>query len=138
MHCSHFCCLLNIHAPILKRSEAIFLASSTAGNFSWFHLSLRSTEGTRTLRELFPTTSNWRMNVSCDCQDPLSPITKKRIKTCTWYVEFILEVTSEVSDVTDDPDFNIAQRVKKILDTAYQERNILTLANVSFSYDAEH
>ena len=43
-----------------------------------------------------------------------------------------------MSDVTDDPDFNIAQRVKKILDTAYQERNILTLANVSFSYDAEH
>ena len=28
MHCSHFCCLPDIHAPVLKRSEAIFLASS--------------------------------------------------------------------------------------------------------------
>ena len=28
MHCSHFCCLPDIHPPVLKRSEAIFLASS--------------------------------------------------------------------------------------------------------------
>ena len=78
------------------------------------------------------------MNVSCDFQDPLPPITKKKIKTRTWYVEFMLEVTSEVSDVTDDPDFDLAQRIKKILDAADQERKIRTLANVSFSYDAEH
>ena len=78
------------------------------------------------------------MNVSCDFQDPLPPITKKKIKTRTWYVEFVLEVTSEVSDVTDDPDFDLAQRIKKILDAADQERKIRTLANVSFSYDAEH
>jgi len=78
------------------------------------------------------------MNVSCDCQDPPSSVTKKRIKTRTWYVEFTLEVTSEVSDVIDDPDFDITQRVKKILDAADQERNIRTLANASFSYDAEH
>ena len=50
----------------------------------------------------------------------------------------MLEVTSEVSDVTDDPDFDLAQRIKKILDAADQERKIRTLANVSFSYDAEH
>ena len=43
-----------------------------------------------------------------------------------------------MSNVTDDPDFDITQRVKKILDAADQERNILTLANASFSYDAEH
>ena len=78
------------------------------------------------------------MNVSCDFQNALPPITKKRIKTRTWYVEFMLEVTSEVSDVTDDPDFDLAQRIKKILDAADQERKIRTLANVSFSYDAEH
>ena len=53
MHCSHFCCLPNIHAPILKRSEAIFLASFTSGSFSWLHLSLQNTEGTGTLRERF-------------------------------------------------------------------------------------
>ena len=47
---------------------------------------------------------HWRMNVFCDCQDPFSPITKKRIKTGTWYVKFMLEVTSEVSDVTNDPE----------------------------------
>ena len=50
----------------------------------------------------------------------------------------MLEVTSELSNVTDDPDFDIAQRIKEILDSADQERNIRTLANVSFSYDAEH
>ena len=87
---------------------------------------------------MIPDPFHWRMNVSCDCQDPSSPITKKRIKTRTWYVEFTLEVTSEVSDVIDDPDFDITQRVKKILDAADQERNIRTLANASFSFDAEH
>ena len=65
------------------------------------------------------------MNVSCDFQDPLPPVTKKRIKTRTWYVEVMLEVTSEVSDVTDDPDFDLGQRIKKILDDADQERIIL-------------
>ena len=50
----------------------------------------------------------------------------------------MLEVTSELSNVTDDPDFDIAQHIKEILDSADQERNIRTLANVSFSYDAEH
>ena len=44
----------------------------------------------------------------------------------------------QVSDVTDDPDFDVAQRIKKLLDASDQERNIRTLANVSFSYDAEH
>ena len=44
----------------------------------------------------------------------------------------------QVSDVTDDPDFDVAQHIKKILDSSDQERNIRTLANVSFSYDAEH
>ena len=42
---------------------------------------------------------------------------------------------------TDDPDFDIAQRVKKFwaaVVAANQERNIWTLANASFSYDAEH
>ena len=67
------------------------------------------------------------MNVSGVCQDPSSPITKKRIKT--WYVEFIHEVTSEVSDVTDYPDFDISQSNKKILDAADKERNILTLGS---------
>ena len=42
----HFCCLPNIHAPVLKISEARFLASFTSGSFSWFHWSLRNTEGT--------------------------------------------------------------------------------------------
>ena len=74
------------------------------------------------------------MNVSCDSHDQLSPIQKKRIKTRTWYVKFMLQV----SDVTDDPDFDVAQRIKKLLDASDQERNIRTLANVSFSYDAEH
>ena len=72
------------------------------------------------------------MNVSCDSHDQLSPIQKKRIKTRTWYVKFMLQV----SDVTDDPDFDVAQRIKKLLDASDQERNIRTLANVSFSYDA--
>ena len=44
----------------------------------------------------------------------------------------------QVSDVTDDPDFDVAQHIKKIMDSSDQERNIMTLANVSFSYDAEH
>ena len=85
-----------------------------------------------------------RMNVFCDCQDPFSPITKKRIKTGTWYVKFMLEVTSEVSDVTNDPElvprprFWYSSAHQKVLDAANQERNMLTLANVSLSYDAEH
>ena len=33
---------------------------------------------------------------------PKFPITKKRTKTSTWFVEFMLEV----SNVIDDPDFN--------------------------------
>ena len=70
------------------------------------------------------------MNVSCDSHDQLSPIQKKRIKTRTWYVKFMLQV----SDVIDDPDFDVAQ----ILDASDQERNIRTSADVSFSYDAEH
>ena len=140
MHCVHFCCLPNIHAPILKRSEALFSASFTSGSFSWFHRVFRNTEGTCFNHQDIAIADpfHWRMNVSCDCQDPPSPVTKKRIKTRTWYVEFTLEVTSEVSDVIDDPDFDITQRVKKILDAADQERNIRTLANASFSYDAEH
>ena len=40
----------------------------------------------------------------------------------TWYVEFMLEVTSEVSDVTDDPDFDLAQRIKQILDLGHRWR----------------
>ena len=44
----------------------------------------------------------------------------------------------QVSDVTNDPDFDVAQHIKKLLDASDQERNIRTLANVSFSYDAEH
>ena len=44
----------------------------------------------------------------------------------------------QVSDVTDDPDCDVAQLIKKLLDASDQERNIRTLANVSFSYDAEH
>ena len=109
MHCGHFCCLHDIHAPILKRSEAIFLASFTSGSFSWFHRHLLNTEGTSFYHQdiVIPDPFLWRMNVSCDCQDPSSPKTKKRIKTCTWYVEFMLEVTLEVSDDTDDPDFDI-------------------------------
>ena len=44
----------------------------------------------------------------------------------------------EVSNLTDDPDFNISQCIKKILDAADQVRNARTLANGSFSYNAEH
>ena len=47
------------------------------------------------------------------------PIMKKRIKTSTWYVEFMLEVTSEVSNVADDPDFDLAQLIKKILESGH-------------------
>ena len=43
----------------------------------------------------------------------------------------------QVSDIIDDPDFDVAQRIKKILDASDQERNIRTLANVSFTHDAE-
>ena len=74
------------------------------------------------------------MNVSCDSHDQLSLIQKKRIKTRSWYVKVMLQV----SDITDDPDYDVAQCIKKILDASDQERNIRTLANVSFSYDAEH
>ena len=67
------------------------------------------------------------MNVSCDCQDPLSPITKKRIKTRTWYVEVMLEVILEVSDVTDDPDFDITQSVSKQFWTLLIRKEIYVL-----------
>ena len=56
-----------------------------------------------------------------------------------WFTQLIWKVGMlQVSDVTDDPDFDVAQHIKKIMDSSDQERNIMTLANVSFSYDAEH
>ena len=39
----------------------------------------------------------------------------------------MLEVTSEVSDVTDDPDFDLAQRIKQILDL--ENENCLSKVN---------
>ena len=49
------------------------------------------------------------MNVSCDSHDQLSLIQKKRIKTRSWYVKVMLQV----SDITDDPDYDVAQCIKK-------------------------
>ena len=83
MHCGHFCCLPNIHAPILKRSEAIISASFTSGRFSWFHLSSQNTKWTCFYHQDIVVSDpfHWRMNVSCDGQVPSSPITKKGTKT---------------------------------------------------------
>ena len=39
----------------------------------------------------------------------------------------MLEVTSEMSDVTDDPDFDLAQRIKQILDL--ENENCLSKVN---------
>ena len=41
-----------------------------------------------------------------------------------------LEFRLEVSDFTDDPDFDIVQRIKLIPDAFNPERNIMTLSNV--------
>ena len=74
------------------------------------------------------------MNVSHDSEDQLSPM---RFKTRNWYIELRLEVP-------DAPYFDVSQRrfwtllVKneRVLDAFGQKRNIRTLTNSSFSYNA--
>ena len=71
-----FCCLPYIAAPVLKISEAGFLASF---RLSLVEVFLGPLVLAKHWRDLFLSSHpfHWRMNVSCDCQDPSSPIKKK-------------------------------------------------------------
>ena len=145
MFCCHICCFLNMHASILKWSEAIFWHLSLLEVFvvSICHhfWPFGNTEGARFKRQQAsrccgscPRTcqfKNWWENICTLWCSRSSYMQKKLIKTSTWYVKFRLPVHNA-------PDFHIAQCIKQVLNSSDHKRHIGTLSNVSFSYSAQH
>ena len=80
------------------------------------------------------------MNVSHDSEDQLSPMPKTRFKTRNWYIELRLEVPAaryfDNSQESQRVFWTLLVQNERVLDAFGQERNIRTLSNASFSYDA--